>query len=343
MDNLSYGVWLYSVIEIFILLTDVGKVSNEDQKGQYNAFYETKNASYYHVWKVASRHWLSNNEFHYDRMSNSLGFADREWEKEKPEGTYRILCLGDSFTEGDGADADSTYPVFLESMMKERYGAVEVLNAGTCGSDPYFNYINFKDRLQKYQPDLIIQTISANDLLHDIPVRGGLERFKENGRLEYANAPWWEPLYALSYVFRILVSVMGYNADLTKNALIYNNLDNYISEVKNMFTDQFAPICKEQGAQLVVVYLPMKSELENSSPDIVRLKMNNFSTDSGFVYKDLHPYYMRNLSTQGGLPVRDYYWKYDAHHNAKGYQLMAKSIFDAIQPLLPDSLKMSAL
>jgi lysophospholipase L1-like esterase len=52
---------------------------------------------------------------------------------------------------------------------------------------------------------------------------------------------------------------------------------------------------------------------------------------------------MKNLSTQGGLPVRDYYWKYDAHHNAKGYQLMAKSIYDAIQPLLPDSLKMSAL
>lgn len=37
-------------------------------------------------------------EFSFDRKSNSLGFADKDWEIEKSENLIRILTLGDSFT-----------------------------------------------------------------------------------------------------------------------------------------------------------------------------------------------------------------------------------------------------
>ncbi|MCO5247753.1 MAG: hypothetical protein M9887_02220 [Chitinophagales bacterium] len=48
------------------------------------------------------------------RKQNSLGLSDKEWIKEKPTGTYRIICLGDSFTEGDGVDYEHSYVQALQ-------------------------------------------------------------------------------------------------------------------------------------------------------------------------------------------------------------------------------------
>src|SRR5262245_1945927 len=48
---------------------------------------------------------------------NALGLKDREYPAEKPAGTFRVLVLGDSYTEGFGLTIPQTMPKQLEAML----------------------------------------------------------------------------------------------------------------------------------------------------------------------------------------------------------------------------------
>lgn len=85
---------------------------------------------------------------------------------EKPEGTLRVLCLGDSFTFGFGVDDEHTYPEFLQKELEVRYPGrkIEVINAGL----PLFGSLDAMDYfLQKgaaLKPDVVIVQFFPNDL-----------------------------------------------------------------------------------------------------------------------------------------------------------------------------------
>jgi hypothetical protein len=48
-------------------------------------------------------------EVSYARQVNAMGLTDKEFTADKAPGEYRIVALGDSFTEGVGADTASTW------------------------------------------------------------------------------------------------------------------------------------------------------------------------------------------------------------------------------------------
>ncbi len=67
---------------------------------------------------------------------NSLGFRGPEISLEKPPGTYRILCVGDSITNGVNVHNDTTYPGILQRLFDAEPVPglrVEVVNAGVAG------------------------------------------------------------------------------------------------------------------------------------------------------------------------------------------------------------------
>ncbi|MCP4372562.1 MAG: SGNH/GDSL hydrolase family protein, partial [Deltaproteobacteria bacterium] len=95
---------------------------------------------------------------------NSQGFRTREFEKEKPAGVYRVICIGGSTTV-QGKTNQDTYPALLEKTLQKRYPefVIEVLNFGISktGSDYWLRRL---DRLFGFQPDLIIQYNAINDI-----------------------------------------------------------------------------------------------------------------------------------------------------------------------------------
>jgi lysophospholipase L1-like esterase len=84
----------------------------------------------------------------------------------KPEGTLRVLCVGDSFTFGYGVDDEDAYPELLRQEMNRRFPGrpIEVINAGM----PMFGILDEMDYfLQKgaaLNPDVVVLQFFPNDL-----------------------------------------------------------------------------------------------------------------------------------------------------------------------------------
>lgn len=96
-------------------------------------------------------------------VKNSDGFRDREFSVEKPEDTYRILVLGDSFTWGIGLDVDETIPKLLEQDLSED-GSVEVINAAVPGHNTVQQLMDLRQKGIRYEPDLVLLVYNLNDI-----------------------------------------------------------------------------------------------------------------------------------------------------------------------------------
>ncbi len=103
----------------------------------------------YYIWK---KEGFSEGNF------NSHGFRDVERAWTKPGGTFRIVVLGDSYTEGLQVPLDRTFPFLLEARLNAAFPGTrfEVLNLGQSGfgtTDEYGRWLHFGTR---YDPDLVL-------------------------------------------------------------------------------------------------------------------------------------------------------------------------------------------
>ncbi len=95
---------------------------------------------------------------------NRDGMRDREHYIEKPPGTYRIVCLGDSVTLGHGVSASSAYPSIFESYMEQIGLPAEVFNVAVSGWSTHQQLIAYEVIVRKYQPDHVFLGFCLNDV-----------------------------------------------------------------------------------------------------------------------------------------------------------------------------------
>jgi hypothetical protein len=109
-------------------------------------------------------------EYDVEYQINSLGLRDREYSLPKPPGTFRILMVGDSFTEGVGVSAKETFSKQLEERLRDRPGPMkfEVINAGVASYSPLLEYLYLKEQGLRLQPDLVVLNFDLSDLHDDI-------------------------------------------------------------------------------------------------------------------------------------------------------------------------------
>ena len=99
-------------------------------------------------------------------LHNSLGYRGEEIQIPKPEGEFRIACLGGSTTyTGKIGNYTRSYPYLLEEYLKQGgYGHVSVVNAGASNWSSWESLINFEFRVLDLEPDLIIVYHGINDV-----------------------------------------------------------------------------------------------------------------------------------------------------------------------------------
>jgi len=311
--------------EATLLILRVNQTGIESTGQGYQSCFASSQETWYHVWPSDQTHWLKKPEYSYIRHTNSMGYSDMEWPLAKPNGQRRILSLGDSFTEGDGAPYDSSYVSQLRKLLNKESDNCYVMNAGICGSDPFISFVNYRDRLQKYQPDLILQTISSGDMNVDILIRGGLERFKPDGSVQFRKGPWWEPVYAVSSISRLAFSAMRYDQVLMKEGEV-SQRKRYLDSITIDLFNQYAALAKRNHARLIVVLQPFHDELNNMryNYDFTSIEMA-LKQNHNIEIRDLMPFFAEYIKAQNKEPGY-YYWPHDGHHNPPGYLMMAEGM-----------------
>lgn len=86
----------------------------------------------------------------------------------KPDGVYRIVTLGDSFTFGLFVNTQENWVETLEDMLNKNfacppYKKFEVINLGYMGYDIRYGVERYKRRGEKYNPDLVIWFLKQDD------------------------------------------------------------------------------------------------------------------------------------------------------------------------------------
>jgi hypothetical protein len=100
---------------------------------------------------------------------NSRGLRDREHTLQKPEGTFRIAILGDSFSEALQVPQNGTFWAVLErelqAMPNFRNQTVEVINFGVSGFGTIQEWQMLEHYARHYSPDLVLLAfLPGNDV-----------------------------------------------------------------------------------------------------------------------------------------------------------------------------------
>jgi len=114
--------------------------------------------------------WHSSPDYRVNVRTNSRGVrSDRDIPYQKPEGTFRIVGLGDSFTLGYEVEQEDTFLYQLETNLKDRgFERVEVINLGVSGFGTSEELITLKEEGMKYDPDMVILGYFVNDIQNNI-------------------------------------------------------------------------------------------------------------------------------------------------------------------------------
>ncbi|HEY1658683.1 MAG TPA: SGNH/GDSL hydrolase family protein [Candidatus Sulfotelmatobacter sp.] len=101
-------------------------------------------------------------------VTNRWGFRDRGRTLEKPPGEFRIALVGDSVVEGVHVNPDQVMNIQMEKELQQQgYKNVEVLNFGIEGIGTTQELIMYKERIRQFHPDLVILTVSDNDIMNN--------------------------------------------------------------------------------------------------------------------------------------------------------------------------------
>jgi lysophospholipase L1-like esterase len=255
--------------------------------------------------------------------TNSLGLRDEEFAAAKATGEFRVLALGDSMTYGQGVRLDLTWPQVLErSLNKELGRPVEVINAGFAAGpgvsspDGYDRW--FADNGILFAPDVVVVGICLNDLgpipmlTYPVvplePVWGGFSRLLDR-----------------SAQFVRQRQVRAQRRDLLP--LVQQQPAAWQGTQRGLLA--LRDTCQQAGIALLVVILPMMSQLE---PELYPCRglhalVADFCGEHGIASSDLLEAFLGRSEHE--------LWVHpsDQHPNHLGHRLIAEAVHASLHNL----------
>lgn len=261
--------------------------------------------------------------------SNSLGYRDREHEKEKPAGTFRIVVIGDSISVGLKVDKlFDIYPLKLEQLFSAAGKNVEVINFGVSGYNTQQEVATLVHRGMAFSPDLVLLQYALNDKQRD---DGGIvdTLIKKEHATEGYDTTIFPHIVHQSALYRFVVyGVVGGGLRGLRKALVVSLTRLYSDSVEESL-DRLRRTVGTQRAKVLVVAFPGFST-DRRSPDLPKRfralshqysRLEKLTQKFGFSYLDLRTAF-RNCAAETRKP-----FGHDIFHpTAAGHACAAKAI-----------------
>lgn len=328
-------------LEAGLRLSGIAKTHSEKNFGIFiNPFSQTTDTPFW-LWTPNDVIKVSNRDFEFDYPTNSLGLVDRD--VDTSWAAAYVTFVGDSFTQGSGAPADSSMPRLFAARLTALDSPARVLNAGIPASDVFFFGSLIEHKLLPLDLKRFVMCVNTSDL-YDYVWRGGAERFLPDGGTTTRRAPWYFGIYRVSHLFRaffhgVLRYDHSYMSHGREEALKAEAAVAFQQEIERLHG-----LIEGQGGELVVVLQPHPAQYSHG---------NQGHLDDWAYLEDLY----RRLSGLG-LPVintdsafgavlnnENYYrysWLTDQHFNGKGYDLYASIVLNALLRDYPGFLDLPA-
>lgn len=279
-------------------------------EGTFKYFYE------WHANKeiVHKRTWLPTDVVANTNADGLIG--DTDYVVNKPEGVFRIVAIGDSFTEGPFVKAGLTYPKLLEKMLNatsscpgiDRY---EVLNLGVGGYDIEYAAHRLETKGLKYEPDLVLWLLKDDDFIERSEIN--TEKSIEYSRYVMDNLGGDIEKFDIYRKYAIDIGNSGKDLAEKIHGIIVNQ------QMEKEAHKEYFPIQESAVARVSAITSPIivMATFEGTNT-MFKTRMKLWSKQYG------------NLLLYDGIPRLEpgisTFEPHDIHPNKKGYQIIAENI-----------------
>jgi lysophospholipase L1-like esterase len=268
---------------------------------------------------------------------NSHGLRDREFLLQKPENTFRILALGDSFTYGAGVTLEETYVKQLEAMLNKQLRGhgiqYEILNAGVPGYNTRMEFIHLQEVGLQFKPDMILVGFTLSD------AELGYFGLKNMGsqRWPMRVKTWVKDNFALYSFFRLRlkrlisrIQSVRYGVEVGGAAVLPLQLavagkPSPGWELCRQSLADFAAVARQHNIPIWLVIYPFLGNLDETYPfEAIHALVSKTAMDYGMGTIDLLPYFLgREPSTLWVSPQ-------DSHPNGSANAIAARGIYEVL-------------
>ena len=241
--------------------------------------------------------------------TNRWGLRDQDYEKTRPDGTFRAVLLGASSVMGWGVGDGATFEALLEQRLNkdpqsQAYKRVELLNFGVPGYQPPQQLVAI-DRALGFQPNAVLFVATGRE-----------PRRSANYLAEALRKRLPMPIPGL----QAIVDRSGAKPEMDETTAL-KHLEPHGAEILKVVYDTIANKARAAGAKPVLIFLPQVRDgsWQEETPTTLRL-----ASEAGFAVINLDKVYQgRSIDS-----VRLAEW--DDHPNALGHQLVADQLFRTI-------------
>ncbi len=277
---------------------------------------------------------------------NAKGLRGPELPYPKPQGTKRILWLGDSVTIGYRlASWRESFPYLVEAALERAPGLeLETINGAVDGYSPWQHAAWLAREGVRYDPDLVIVCFVLNDVTEKLE----LVRFGGSGegfQLAHTANRLEERIgdIAILHYSREILARLRFGADAQRGAREQEILEVEtlarepdradVSKAWQTTLDELREIfatCRERRIRSALVAFPFTFQFRAvkrlSAPQRV---LESFAQEAGIPYLDLLPPMRRRIQSEGAVLTE---WFFDEDHpTARGNQVAAELILDFLE------------
>ncbi len=242
--------------------------------------------------------------------TNQWGMRDLEYQKEKPEGTFRVVILGASHLMGAGVNQEEDFESLIEKRLNEEnsgalYANFEVLNFGLGSRSLPQSLHVLKTMARQFDPDMVMYVEDSKQQWRAVEHLS--TAFRRGSPLEYA--------YLESMVEKAQV-----NKEMSQEDIM-RRLAPYGVDLVEWSYAEIAKDCQEQGLPLVWFPMPRTQQTDRQNRAVLD-PLAKLAEENGFMVLNIDGVYGNRKREKLFIAP------WDNHPNEIAHQLLADAFYE---------------